>query len=247
MNKADGTHHTLETVREEKDLGVVIDSQLTFSKHISLKVNKANSIMGLIRRTFRHLDEQTFRGLFKALVRPHLEYAGTVWNPATKKDITALENVQRRATKLMPSLKQLSYEERLRRIDLPTLRYRRLRGDMIETYKMLTGLYDPDTQPLLELDNNQRTRGHPYKLLKPRCRTSHRLNTFTHRIVNPWNSLPDSVVDATSIAAFERRLDKHWANLDMKYVYDSNSPVVVKSDQSADFDIPNTDLDIQDH
>ena len=124
---------------------------------------------------------------------------------------------------------------------------RRLRGDMIETYKVLTGLYDPDTQPLLELDNNQRTRGHPYKLLKPRCRTSHRLNTFTHRIVNPWNSLPDSVVDATSIAAFERRLDKHWANLDMKYVYDSNSPVVIKSDQSADFDIPNTDLDIQDH
>ena len=58
---------------------------------------------------------------------------------------------------------------------------------------------------------------------------------------------PDSVVDATSIAAFERRLDKHWANLDMKYVYDSNSPVVVKSDQSADFDIPSTDLDIQDH
>ena len=61
---------------------------------------------------------------------------------------------------------------------------------------------------------------YPYKLLKPRCRTSHRLNTFTHRIVNPWNSLPDSVVDATSITAFERRLDKHWANLDMKYVYD---------------------------
>ena len=74
---------------------------------------------------------------------------------------------------------------------------------MTETYKILTGLYDPDTQPLLELDNNQITRGHPYKLLKPRCRTSHRLNTFTHRIVNPWNSLRDSVVDATSIAAFE--------------------------------------------
>ena len=108
---------------------------------------------------------------------------------------------------------------------------------MIETYKMLTGLYDPDTQPLLELDNNQRTRGHPYKLL----------NISQAEHLHSWNSLPDSVVDATSIGAFERRLDKHWANLDMKYVYDSNSPVVVKSDESADIDIPNTDLDIQDH
>ena len=124
MNKANGTHHTLEA-----NLGVVIDSQLTFSKHISLKANKANSIIGLIRRTFRHLDEQTFRGLIKALVRPHLEYAGTVWNPAMKQDITALENVKRRAMKLIPSLKQLNYEDRLRRIDLSTLRYRRLSGE----------------------------------------------------------------------------------------------------------------------
>jgi hypothetical protein len=113
-------------VKEEKDLGVTIDDKLKFDQHIAVKVNKANSVMGIIRRSFRHLDESTFSKLFKAMVRPHLEYAQAVWHPNLKKDITLIENVQRRATKQVTGLKDISYEDRLKRLKLPTLLYRRL-------------------------------------------------------------------------------------------------------------------------
>ena len=80
--------------------------------------------------------------LFRALVRPILEYAQSVWSPYLKKHIDMIENVQRRSTKVIPGFKNLTYEERLRKLKLPTLKYRRLRGDMIEVYKILHGTYD---------------------------------------------------------------------------------------------------------
>ena len=78
--------------------------------------NKANSIMGAIRRTMEYLDIKIFEMLFTAIVRPHLEYANAVWSPSLKKHIQAIENVQRRATKYIPGLSNLSYPERLKKI-----------------------------------------------------------------------------------------------------------------------------------
>ena len=104
------------------------------------KIKKSNSIMGLIRRTFTYIDAPTFLMLYITLVRPHLEYANSVWNPYKKKHIIALENVQRRATKLILGFKDMTYENRLRRLKLPTLAYRRKRGDMIEAFKLTSGL-----------------------------------------------------------------------------------------------------------
>ena len=121
--------------------------------------------MGLIRRSFIHLDADNFKRLFKALVRPHVEYAQAVWSPMRKKDIIAIENVQRRATKLVPGLKELSYEDRLRRLDMPTLSYRRHRGDMIELFKMLNDKYDAESCPTLTR-NESITRSNTMKLFK---------------------------------------------------------------------------------
>ena len=73
-----------------------IDNKLSVDLHIAEKVNKANSVVGAIRRSFEYLDKDTLKKLYTALVRPHLEYANAVWNPYKKKDITTLENVQRR-------------------------------------------------------------------------------------------------------------------------------------------------------
>jgi hypothetical protein len=130
-----GSYVTLESVETEKDIGVTIDAKLNFEKHIQTQVNKASQIVGIIRRSFKYLDFKTFCLLFKSLVRPILEYASSVWNPYKTKDIEAIENVQRRATKMLPDMKDLTYEERLKKLKLPSLRYRRLRGDMIETFK----------------------------------------------------------------------------------------------------------------
>ena len=152
----------LERSEEEKDLGVVIDTNLNFDKHISSKINKANSIAGLIRRSFEYLDAPMFKMLFTALVRPHLEYAQSVWSPYLKKHIEAIEKVQRRAFKKVPDLTNMTYEDRLRELKLPTLCYRRYRGDMIEIFKITHGFYDNlVTENFLNLrENKVNTRGH---------------------------------------------------------------------------------------
>ena len=75
----------IEDVHQEKDLGVTFDKELKFSDHIALKVKKANQILGMIRYTFSCLDRDIFLPLYKTLIRPHLEYASTIWSPIYKK------------------------------------------------------------------------------------------------------------------------------------------------------------------
>ena len=120
----------LRTVNSEQDLGLI--SELTFKEHIHLKVKKANALFGMLRRTFVHLDKEMFKQLFVAIVRPHLEYGAAVWNPYKKELIRLIENVQRRASRQVEGISHLPYNRRLEEMKLPTLQYRRFRGDMIE-------------------------------------------------------------------------------------------------------------------
>ena len=113
---------TLETSTEEKDLGVIIDDKLKFDIHTEAHVNKANKVIGLLRRSFETLDKETLVWLFK--VRPHLEYCNTVTYPVYEKDATLLESVQRRATKMVPEMKNCDYATRLKKLALPPLSYR---------------------------------------------------------------------------------------------------------------------------
>ena len=83
--------------------------------------------------------------LLKSLVRPILEYGNTVWAPCLIKNITRIENVQRRFTKRITAMNNLEYEQRLMALKLPSLEYRRARGDMIETFKIIHGYYDHET------------------------------------------------------------------------------------------------------
>ena len=114
----------LESKLELKDLGVIVDSHLIFSNHIAEKVNKANQIMGLIRRTFVFLEKHNFNLLYKSLVRPHIQCGNIVWSPFWKADINLIENVQRRATRFIPEINKLDYQEQLETLDLPALAYR---------------------------------------------------------------------------------------------------------------------------
>ncbi|XP_069103920.1 uncharacterized protein [Argopecten irradians] len=129
---------------KEKDIGLIIDPELTFEYHISEKIKKANQIFGLLRRTFHFMDKKSFMLLYKSLVRTQLDYASAVWAPYKIKDIDRLEAVQRRATKSLPGMNNLSYPERLKILNLPTLSYRRIRGDMIELYKLTNNIYDEE-------------------------------------------------------------------------------------------------------
>ena len=109
----DNTNHELGHVTEEQDIGVIVDAKLEFDKHIYTKINKASSIMAVIRRSFTTLNKTNFPPLFKALVRSHLQYASRVWSPYKQKHKEAIEKVQRCATKQLPGMKDISYQERL--------------------------------------------------------------------------------------------------------------------------------------
>ena len=204
----------LEESKCERDLGVMVDNELKFGQQVDAVVLKANRQLGLIKRSFTYLDEKTLVLLYTSLVRPLLEYANVTWPVSFKKDIDKLERVQRRATCLLPQIRQLHYQDRLKILNLPSLVYRRVRGDMIEAYKFLHDLYAVDCG-ILEMANSSITRGHNLKLSRLTCRSRIRHDYFGQRIVEYWNGLQASkqasdVVNASSVNSFKGRLDKHW-------------------------------------
>ena len=154
---------------EEKDLGVLITNNLKPSRQVSKAAANANSILGLLKKTMTCLDSEMLLSLYKSLVRPRLEYCIQAWSPYTRGDIEKLEQVQRKATKLVPELAGYPYEERLTRLGLTTLEERRTRGDMIEAYKILKGFDKVGNGTYLKLapkGQHSETRGHSLKLAK---------------------------------------------------------------------------------
>jgi len=217
-----GDCFVLEHVDHITDLGVTIDNDLCFDLHISEKINKAFQMLGIINRTFVDIDETTFLLLYKTMVRSHLEFAGSVWNPYKLNQIKNLEKVQKRATKLVRSCKLLSYRDRLIHLKLPTLKFRRLRGDMIEVFKILNNYYDESSVPNLPRNFDTRTRGNSLKLMHIRSRLDQRKFSFCSRVVGYWNSLPDYVVRASSVNMFKNSLDKFWIKEEMYYNFEAN-------------------------
>jgi len=207
-----GIEISLEVISEEKDLGVWMDNRLKFSTHIGHAVAKGNQVLGLIKRSFVHRDSEIIKRLFTALVRPHLEYANAVCHPRFKKDIEQLERFRRRATKLVTGFSNTLYENRLKSMKLPSLVYRRYRGDMIEVYKYLHRIYSVPYDSLLKKALPAALRVHNYKLLKRHCHSQLRLQFFSFRVTNLWNCLPEEVVSAPSLNAFKGRLNKFWYN-----------------------------------
>ena len=126
MCSADGNQrHPIEESDLEKDLGVYINSNLKFDSHVKMAAKKANSVLGMLKRAFRFWNEKTFKILYTTFVRPHLEYAAPAWSPYRRKDILVLEKIQQRATKIVPSLKNLCYADRLAKLNLTSLEIRR--------------------------------------------------------------------------------------------------------------------------
>jgi len=213
---------SLEHESHIKDLGVMMSSDLSFDDHIYDKINMANKMLGIVRRNFADLDTNSFLLIYKSMIRSHLEYAGSVWNPYKKGLINDIENIQKRATKLIRVCKDLSYRDRLTFLKLPTLKYRRLRGDMIELFKILSGFYDTKVVPSLERNVDSRTRGNAFKLKVVRCKYDVRKFSFCNRVVNIWNSLPDYVVLSNSVNVFKNNLDKHWKNELLYYDFEAS-------------------------
>ena len=195
-----------------------MDRDFNFKEQCLNARNRANKILGFINRNVSYKSKDVIRQLYNSYVRPHIEYCVQAWRPHLRHDIDMLESVQRRATKLIPSLKNMLYEDRLEELNMFSVEYRFLRGDMIETYKILTGKSGIRHNGLFEIDKSERNRGHHLKLKKPQCRLDIRKYSFSHRVVDEWNKLPSVVVESESIDIFKNRLhlykkQKHQDNI----------------------------------
>ena len=197
----------LDTTNSDKDLGYYVDNELKFHVHTAAATKKANQIVGVIKRSYESLDAKTICMLYKAMVRPHLEYGNAIWGPYYQADIKTVEAVQHRVTKLIPTLKDKTYEDRLKSLKLPSLVYRRRRGDMITMYKLMNGLIRIDRMDLFTPPNTLQTSQRVYKELATKRA---RRNSFSQRVVDDWNNLPVDVIDAPSLNTFKDRLDNWW-------------------------------------
>ena len=155
------------------------------------------------------MSPELFRRLFVSHVRPVLEFGQPATNPITKGECDLLERVQRRGSKAVKGFRHLPYAERLHRLDLFSLNYRRRRGDLIYTRRILKGELGPELRSYFLLNCDGPTRGHQHKLYKVRRHRLHPRMTLSTRVVNDRNRLPDLVAEASSEAKFKGLLDQH--------------------------------------
>jgi len=135
------------------------------------------------------------------------------WAPQLKKDMKVLKCIQRRTTKLVKGLEQMSYGEQLRALGLSSLEKRKLRGDLIALYSFLRSGGGEGGVESLSLGSSDRTHWNCSKLCQRGFRPGIRKHFFTERVVKHWNRLPREVVDAPSLSAFKRHLDTALNNM----------------------------------
>jgi ribonuclease P/MRP protein subunit RPP40 len=207
----------LSKTDQERDLGITMTSDMKWHTQIKLAVNKANKAMGLLKRTFKNWDIRSFKTLYCSTVRPHLEYASTAWSPYLKQDIKALERVQRQATKIVRTIRHLSYDQRLKAIGITRLSARIDRGDAIQYFKSKIDYnhiawyhVNPATNSLKSSGPAGGIRGNSHRIIRQLIKNCPaRNNLFTNRVVNNWNSLPEKVIAARTVNSFKNLYDNH--------------------------------------
>ena len=208
-------HNDLSLSKEEKDLGIAMTHNLSWREHVMSKINTANRMLGLIKRTCgKRPIQKVFLTLYIHLVRPHLEYACEVWSPHQAYLVDILEGVQRRATKVI--VKNKTYGERLKELKLLSLASRRKYFDLIFLYKCRINLYDINLSDYLEPAGNA-----SYNFRNAKCsykikyaRTNTLKFSYFHRVVKEWNDLPLSLRETDTISSFKRDLKVHLIQRD---------------------------------
>ena len=194
----------LPNVESEKDLGVTISKNLDFVDYVYSCINKANSMIAWVTRTFVSREKELMLKIYKSMIRPHLEYCVQLWSPLPAhgnwKLILAIEAVQRKYTRLIDNIGLLPYKMRLHQLGLTTLLERRARGDLIETFKIVNGISDYG-QKLFKF-----TRSGEKLLSRPGDEHRIKHSFFARRVINYWNKLPSDVKFSKSVDSFKNNL-----------------------------------------
>ena len=182
----------------------------------------ANVALGMLLRSFHYRSKSTLIPLYKTFVRSRMEHAVAAWSPWLKRDIDELEKVQKRLVRALSDVHGDSYEEKLRQAGLTSLKKRRERGDLIEAYKVLHGVYGVDreawfkrvdqltareTRSSVTIEEGVSTHN-AVVLYKPMANHDTRDNFFTVRVVRRWNELPENVKTQKTVNSFKTALDK---------------------------------------
>ena len=201
-------NHLLENLGSScKDLGVHISSNLDSSVHCENIVSRASRISGLIHRSFVSNDRNLKVQAFKTYVRPILEYASVVWNPHLLSDINNVENVQRRFTKRLLHNSTLSYNDRLKELNLDRLEFRRIYFDVCMAYNIIRKNLLPFSD-FFSLPYSTRTRSHDIQSLYiEKFRLDVRKFSFAVRAAYIWNNLPLNLKNSPSLERFKKGLD----------------------------------------
>ena len=189
---------------------------LAFSSCFHL-CKKSKQMLGIIKSTFIVITAKTFPILFNALVRPHLEYGNVIWHPQYIIDDKKVESVQRRATNLVPELRNLKYSQGLQQLNLFSLYYRRRCGDMIQVFKIKNGIDCKNADLFFPRPTNDSSRSNSSKIFKRRSLKKPRISCFSQRVVNDWDSLTNEIVESKWLDIFKQKLDSHWN--DNWYIY----------------------------
>ncbi len=186
----------------------MITDDLKVSKQCQVAYSNASKVLGMISRTVSYRSRTVMLQLYKSLVRPHLEFSISAWSPHYLKDKYLLERIQHRFTRMIPRLKELSYENRLARLGLWTLEERRNRADLLETFRMYKGWSTISFSSMFTENHMSKTRGHSAKINKNRCNLDIRRHFFSERVIDRWNSLEQHIIDSATVNAFKTGLQR---------------------------------------
>ncbi|XP_076047391.1 uncharacterized protein LOC143028924 [Oratosquilla oratoria] len=213
------TQRELQRIQESvTDLGVCIDNKLKFHQHISNIVHKASGVSTSILRSTVNRQDSFMLPLFTTHVRPLLEYASSVWNLGYVGDVRQLESVQRRWTRKIHGLEDLDYSQRLRTLNLYSIKGRLLRHDIIKCWHIFHGKLAISRDDLFPRPLLSSTRGHNFKIGHTRTQVKVRRRYFSNRCVNLWNELPAELVNCSDIDVFKRGLAAYLGDILFDYI-----------------------------
>ena len=196
----------LPVVEKEKDLGVIVSNDWKWNGHIQTQIAKANSCMAWVSRSVISREPEVMLNIYKTMIRPFLEYCVQLWSPLPVHGnwglILAIEDIQRRFTRMINGIGLLSYENRLKKLNLTTLLERRARGDLIETFKILSG-FTKYGEKLFRI-----SRSGEKLISRPGDEHSVKHAFFARRVICYWNKLPTFVKSSKSINSFKNNLGK---------------------------------------